>query len=172
MSLLASDKGKGFEPCPAGVQQAVCVDLIDNGLIAQDYGGKRKEVHKITLRWQIGDVSPLSGKRFTIQKRYTLSLNEKATLRKDLESWRGRPFTREELAGFDLELLLGANCQLAVVHSPGRKDPSQVFANVQTVMALGKGMERLTAEEYVREKDRPASNGPVVEQPEEDEVSF
>jgi hypothetical protein len=172
MSLIASDKGKNLTPCPAGVHTAVCVDVIDNGLIAQEYGGKKKEVHKVTLRWQVEEVNLEQGRRFSVQKRYTLSLNEKATLRKDLESWRGRPFTREELAGFDLEALLGANCQVAVVHSPGRKDPSSVFANVQTVMALGKGMERLVPTDYVRERDRTDTSSPVVEPEPEDEIAF
>jgi len=37
-----------------------------------------------------------------ISKRYTMSLGEQSTLRKDLESWRGKKFTPEELQGFDL----------------------------------------------------------------------
>jgi hypothetical protein len=104
-----------------------------------------------------------------VQKRYTASLNEKATLRKDLESWRGKPFTKEELAAFDLEKLLGANGLFSVVHIKGRKDPSQTFAAIQSAMALPKGMERIAPVEYVRECDR--ADAPNAEkEPEVDEV--
>ena len=57
-----------------------------------------------------------------------------------LESWRGRPFTTEELGGFSLENVLGAPCMLSVIHKPS-KDGTKVYANVGSVMALPKGME-------------------------------
>jgi hypothetical protein len=39
-------------------------------------------------------------------KKYTLSLSEKAFLRKDLESRRGKQFTEEEMKGFDIAKLV------------------------------------------------------------------
>jgi hypothetical protein len=33
------------------------------------------------------------GKAFSIHKKYTLSSHKKATLRKELEAWRGVPFS-------------------------------------------------------------------------------
>ena len=56
------------------------------------------------------------GKPFLISRRYSLSLHEKSSLRRDLESWRGRAFTQEELRGFDLEVLIGVGCLVSVVH--------------------------------------------------------
>jgi hypothetical protein len=56
-----------------------------------------------------------------------------------LESWRGRPFTQEELNGFSLENVLGAPCMLSVVHKPS-KDGTKMYANVGSVVALPKGM--------------------------------
>ena len=168
MPIVASDNSLKFTPCPPGTHQGVCVDVIDHGLVRQEFGGKAKQVHKVTLRWQVAEINAETGQRFEVQKRYTLSLNEKATLRKDLEAWRGSRFTKEELAGFDLERLLGANCQLAVVHSPSKTDPARIYANVQTIMALGKGMQRLEAEDYVREQDR-VNDEPAPAEPEIDD---
>ena len=48
-------------------------------------------------------------------KFYTNSLNEKANLRRDLESWRGKSFTDEELDKFDLESIVGRPCLLSIV---------------------------------------------------------
>ena len=79
------------------------------------------------------------GRPFSISKEYTASIGEKANLRKDLEAWRGRPFSSEELRNFSLENVLGAPCLLGVVHKPS-KDGAKVYANVGSIMALPKGM--------------------------------
>lgn len=87
-----------------------------------------------------------------VVSQYTLSLNSKAKLRQHLEAWRGRKFSGEELKGFDLEKLLGANCQLQIVHS--LSDNGRTYANVQAIVPLGKGMNKIVELDYVRAKDR------------------
>jgi hypothetical protein len=47
-------------------------------------------------------------------KKFTLSLNEKATLRKFLAWWRGKDLSKEECQNFDITKLLGEVCILAV----------------------------------------------------------
>ena len=59
-------------------------------------------------------------KPFSIGKEYTLSLSSKSNLYKDLVSWRGKPFTEEELEGFDLSKLLGKPCQIQIIHKQGK----------------------------------------------------
>ena len=66
---------------------------------------------------------------------YTLSLSEKANLRRDLENWRGKAFTPEELKGFDISKLLGKPCQIGVTHDT--KD-GKTYANISGVMGLSK----------------------------------
>jgi hypothetical protein len=78
-----------------------------------------------------------------ISKRYTLSLNEKASLRKDLQSWRGRPFTSAELAGFDVSKLIGANCLLSVLH---QDRAGATYANISSISALPKSMKSVAPE--------------------------
>jgi hypothetical protein len=94
------------------------------------------------------------GRPFIVQKRYTASLNEKATLRKELESWRGRPFTQEELDAFDLDKLIGANCQLNIQHVTKE---GKLYANVVSIVPLGKNMPKMESNDYVRVQDRPDS---------------
>jgi len=64
----------------------------------------------------------------------TASLSSKATMRKLLESWRGKKFTQEELEGFSLGNLLNAECQLQVLHSDDGK-----WANIANLMPVMKG---------------------------------
>lgn len=147
----AGESKKAYAPAPAGVHHGVCVDVVDMGMLEVTYAGKTKKQHKVRLVWQIDETNRETGERHIAQKRYTLSLSEKATLRKDLESWRGKAFTREEEMGFDLEKLIGVNAFLNVMQV--QKDGS-TYANVASVMPLKKGMPKMDAEKYVRIKDR------------------
>lgn len=160
MAIIAkAGDGQNYAPAPEGTHQAVAVDVIDKGLMESNFQGKKKLQHKIDIAWQIDELRD-DGKRFVLFKRYTLSLNEKATLRHDLESWRGRPFTRDEEMGFDVETVIGANCLINVQHKPGTKDPNKIFSNVVSIMPLLKGMTKLTALDYVRPKQGTAEEPP------------
>jgi hypothetical protein len=161
MPIIATAGGDGanYSPAPEGVHQAVCVDVIDKGLIkstfVDDKTGQPKLQHKIAVVWQVNELRD-DGKRFQLYKRYTLSLNEKATLRKDLESWRGRAFTREEEMGFDVETIIGANCLVNVQH---RMVADKTYANVISVMPLMKGIPKIAPLDYQRPPDKPVTSG-------------
>jgi hypothetical protein len=98
---------------------ARCYRLIDLGTQPKSYQGQAKgEARKIMASWEIlGDERMPDGKPFTISKSWFLSMHEKATLRKDLESWRGRPFSLEEESSFDVSKLLGAYCMVNCTQS-------------------------------------------------------
>jgi hypothetical protein len=171
MAIIAKSSGEGqsFEPAPAGMHQAVCVDVVDLGVLDETWQGKTKRQHKVNLAWQIAELRD-DGKPFLVFKRYTLSLHEKAGLRKDLESWRGKKFTRDEEMGFDLETVLGANCLLNITHNPVG---DRTYANVASISPLMKGMSPMSAKGYVRKVDREQndeSHMPAPREPEHDEV--
>lgn len=150
IATAKSENGKDFAPAPAGVHQAVLVDVVDLGMLDVTWQGVTKRQHKVNFAWQINEERE-DGKPFLIFKRYTLSLHEKAGLRKDLESWLGRKFTREDEMGFDVESLLGSNCLLNVMHN---KVGDKTYANVAGVNPLMKGMPTIAARDYVRKVDR------------------
>ena len=127
MGLVVSHNRKAFAPCPEGLVQAVCVDVVDLGLLPTPWGDKPM----VRVVWLTDQVNPEDGKPFRVMKRYNASLHDKANLCLDLQCWRGRKFTPEEKQAFDLEKLLGANCQLQVVHN--LKEDGEVFANVQAI---------------------------------------
>lgn len=152
MTMIVRDNKKQFTPAPEGLFQGVCVDVVDLGELPTQWGPKPK----VRIVWQIEEVDPETDTRFQVMKQYTCSLNEKATLRKDLECWRGRKFTAEELGGFDLEKLIGANCQLQIIHALA--DDGRIFANIQAIIASGRG-PKITAQDYTRHKDRAKAQG-------------
>ena len=158
MPIVAKASSSSYIPAPAGTHAAVCVDVVDLGVMEVNFGGKTKKQHKINIVWQIDEVRE-DNKPYQLWKRYTLSLHEKAGLRKDLESWRGRPFTPDELEGFDVEAVLNVGCMLSVIHNV--KDGS-TYANVAAVMKLPKGMTAPTPRDYMRVCDRPSAEGAEV----------
>ena len=154
MPIIATANGGGesdFQPAPIGTYRAVCVDVIDKGIVEVTYAGKTKRQHKVSVAWLIDEMRD-DGKPYLVFKRYTLSLNEKATLRKDLESWRGKSFTRDEEMGFDVEAVIGASCLVNVQHA---LKGDKTYANVMSVMPLMRGMGPMDGPfDYVRQVNR------------------
>ena len=150
MALFASDKGGGsFDPVPQKIHHAVCIGVIDLGTHLNTIFNK--SVHQVLITWELPyekiviekeGQSPEEKSRW-ISNKYTLSLHEKANLRKMLESWRGKSFTSAELEGFDLKKLLTVNGQLQVIHN---KKDDKVYANVNNLMPLMPEMTNLEAE--------------------------
>ena len=139
MSFYVEDKGGNFERCPSGMHLARCYRIVDLGTQKSEYMGQVKYLHKIMLGWEIhgmnDDGSPIKmqdGRPFGIFKNYTLSWSEKANLRLDLQSWRGKPFTQEEMRKFDLKNVLGAWCMLNIIERPGKSD-GKMYTNVDGV---------------------------------------
>lgn len=168
MPIIAKTNKREFTPAPEGLWPAVCIDVVDLGVQKTPWG----EAHKVEIRWALEERDPKGGKNFMLVKRYTLSLHEKANLRRELETWRGKKFTSEELEGFDLEKLLSANCQLQVIHNI--KDDGEVFSNVQAIVPAAKGTVRLPIPaDYIRVINRDKEAKP--QSPEEitdDDIPF
>jgi len=139
--MIVSSTGSDFKPIDAGTYVAICSRIIDQGTQESTFNGEKKLKRKVLIGWEVPEVEiedAHGDKRpALVMSSYTASLHEKAALRKDLESWRGRKFTAEELTGFDLRNILGQPCMINVVHSEDGQ-----YANVQAVMALPKGMPK------------------------------
>lgn len=143
-TVAKSRAGSDFKPVPSGTHIAVCTAVVDLGLQAgsdkfpkpREQVYLRWEIPSETVTWKDADGNDKSGAA-VIGKTYTLSLNEKAALRRDLESWRGRSFTDAELVGFDVKNVLGKACQLGVVHN---ESGGKTYANIAAVMGLPKGI--------------------------------
>ena len=144
MSFYVEDTGSSFESTPVGSHLARCYRIVDVGTQKSEYQGQVKYLHKVMLGWEIhgvnDDGTPIKmkdGRPFAMFKNYTLSWSDKATLRIDLQAWRGRPFTAEEMRRFDLKTILGAWCMLNVIERLGNDGKMYVnVANISPVPAM------------------------------------
>jgi len=138
MGLKVDDtSGGSFRQAPVGSFVARCYRIIDLG--TQDnrnpkYGPARKVILDFELPTETLEIDGIE-KPFTISQWYTASLGEKAFLRRDLQSWRGRNFTREELDGFDLKNVLCKPCMVSIAKS----DKGNSY--IASIAAVPKGME-------------------------------
>jgi hypothetical protein len=138
MSLTATDKGGAdFEMTPEGTYIGRCFKIIDMGTQTSVGQFGTKEQHKVMISFELfdkdeqgKDVVMNDGRPYSVTQFYTVSLHEKAKLRADLEAWRGKKFTKDELEGFDLSNVLGAYCMIQVVH-----DETGKYANVNSIMS-------------------------------------
>lgn len=139
MSMIAKDNGGiSIPPLANGVYIAICSGLIDLGIqVSEQFGTKSR---KMIVQWTIlGETVDVNGEQLPriMHKQYGFSLGSKSNLRKDLEAWRGRAFTEEELNGFDLKNILNVPCQMQIItkERAGKSDVN----NISGIMSLPKG---------------------------------
>lgn len=156
-------KKKMFDPPPEGLHRAVCVDMVNLGWVETAFGLKEK----CQLVFEL-DCLTKDGKPFLAMKKYTASLHEKSVLHKDLKSWRGRAFTREELSGFNLEVVVGVPCQVLIQHN---ENDGVVYGNITTILKADPERALAPSGGYVRKKDRPADQQQNQSEPEQSDAS-
>lgn len=139
MALVAKAGGgerKPFESPQPDQYPAVCTKVIDLGTHLTEFKdektGEQKLQHQIAVFWEL-DEKMSDGRPFQVNTFYTLSLNEKSKLYKDLVAWRGKDFTPEELRGFELANMLGKGCLINIILKNDK-------AVVGGVSKLAKGM--------------------------------
>lgn len=134
-------EGGDFAPPPAGAFPALCYRLIDLGTQATSFQGETSFKHQVLFGWELKDDETImeDGRPFTIHKRYTWSMHEKANLRLHLEAWRGAKFQERDFGpgGFDVRNVLGKACMLSIMHT---EKEGKTYANISSISKMPKGM--------------------------------
>lgn len=146
MSIFARNNSKPVELIPAGNYLARAYQMIELGTITENVMGKFVTHPKVRIGWEL----PTEMKVFNqdrgpqplvISQEYTLSMNEKSSLRKMLASWRGKDFTEDEAKAFDITKLLGIACMLNVIHKPKKAHPSSFYQTIAGITPVPKGVK-------------------------------
>jgi hypothetical protein len=145
MSILATNNSIQRDPIPSGNYIARCYQMIEIGTVSEIIMGKSVILKKVRIGWELPTELKVfkeeNGEQpLVISKEYTLSMNEKSNLRKDLKSWRGKDFTEDEAKSFDITNLLGKPCMLNIIHKPSKKDPSRIYEEISGITGIPKGM--------------------------------
>jgi hypothetical protein len=113
--ITVSETGGGsYKGLEGGVYQGRCDMIADLGLQETKFGEKHKIYIRFAIPGQVVEKDDGTKYQMSIGQTFTASLSKRANLRKALEAWRGKPFTEEELKGFDLTKLLNAPATVVV----------------------------------------------------------
>ena len=139
MSMIAKSEGNSnIKRLEDGVYTAISSMLVDLGIQNSEKYGKSSR--KFIIVWNIeNEFVEVNGEQLprVMSKEYTMSLGEKSNLRKDLQAWRGKQFTPEELEGFNLYNILNKGCQLQILNT---ENNGKTYTNIVSIMALPKGI--------------------------------
>jgi len=142
-SLVIKPKSKEKELAPTGLQPAVCCDIIDRGKQMTQFG----EQHQLAIYYET-QATDSDGEHFILSRIVTKSLHPKSTLRNILESWRGQPYSEDQIStGVDLSKLVGQPC---MIHTVKQGD----FINIENVLPPEDDQMFKGSGNYTRIKDR------------------
>jgi len=147
MAIYAENSGVKRELIPAGNYIATCYSMICLGTAEEEIQGKKVMQNKVKIGFELPTemkvFNPEKGEQpLTISIDYTLSMNEKSNLRKQLESWRGKNFTEEEAKKFDITKLLGICGMINVIHKTSKS--GNVYSLISNISGIPKGMQKPT----------------------------
>lgn len=148
--IINEEGGSDFTPIPLpkpGMTGAVFAFVEDLGMHEDTYQGETKVKRYVRIGWELAQKIDMPGDKFhgkpyLLSKRYTYSMHEKASLRKMLEEWRGKKYTKDEIKqGIDVRMLIGRQCCVNVVHRTAAN--GNEYANVGSVSGPMDGMPEL-----------------------------
>ena len=133
--FVIKETGGAYTQAPVGTHRAICTQVIDLGTQERQWEGKTSFVRQVFFLFELSDELMDDGRPFTQGAFFTASLSEKSNLRAQLASWRGRDFTPDELAGFNIFNVLGASCLVSIITKGERN-------RIGSISALAKGMPK------------------------------
>ena len=151
-TITAKGSDSKFKPHPAGQFVGQCVDTIDLGDRVETFAGQpSKLTHKCALVFRTGEKNEQTGEYIDIAREFTVSMGEKANLRKFLEQWRGRAYTSEQIEeGVPLHKLTGNHGLLTIAQATSQSQ--RTYANITACVGIPKQMQSSTKkyDDYVR----------------------
>lgn len=139
--IIAKSSETSFEIVPSGNYVARCYAMIEIGTIFDEMFQVNRKLVRVSweLPFKKKVFNPEKGEQpYSMHKEYTLSMSDKANLRHDLESWRGKGFTEQEAKAFDITKLLGVPCMLNVIHKTSAK--GKTYATISSITPIPEGM--------------------------------
>lgn len=150
LSLEVSlDAKKKFEKPTELIQNGVIADVTDKGMVTSTYAGKTKTQHKAYFTWILEEKDG-EGRNKRVFQSFTVSLHEKATLRKMLKEFG---IEVKEGEKFQLESLLNLQRRLILTIEDAKEPGGDPFVKIlATQKPSGKPVE--IPSDFTRKKDR------------------
>lgn len=145
MAIIPTKTKKEFKVVPAGNHVARLYSVMHLGIIPGEYMGEPKETDTVRIGFELPNEKDVfkegeEPKPYVISQEYTLSMNEKANLRKFVEGMLGVKMVEAEAEDFDVTSLIGTTCMLNVVHKIAKTSGNE-YALIQNAAPMPRGIE-------------------------------
>ena len=146
--IMARGSESKFKAHEEGQYVGQCVDTIDLGEHVHSFAGDTSYLEqRCAIVFRTGVRNEETGDYIDVNKEFTVSMSEKANLRKFLEQWRGKPYTAEQVkAGVPLDKLTGNHALLSVAQKPN-KAGTRVYSEITACVGIPT-MMRSTVSNY------------------------
>jgi hypothetical protein len=141
--MIKAHTEKKRELIPPGNYIARCYSMIHLGTAEDEIMGEKKRLNKVRVTWELPSETRVydaeqGPKPMVISKEYTLSMHEKANLRRDIESWTGKSLNDAQAADYDITSLLGKPCMINVIKRTNPRGDEYVV--ISSITSLPKGL--------------------------------
>ena len=158
---MKATKGGDFKPIPLPKPATVfarCYSVIDIGTVPGFYQGKPQDPQrKIWITWEMPSLKATFNEEkgpqpFVISMELTASTAEKSNLSKLISQWRNKPFTPEEIEGFDPATMIGKCGFISFIYKTKGKFKGQNFKEITNentnlvfngIMPVPEGVQKL-----------------------------
>ena len=139
-TLVAKGSESKFRPHDEGQFLGQCVDVIDLGQKVHDFPGTPSYLAPTcAMVFRTGEKNAETGDFIDIAREFTVSMSDKANLRKFLEQWRGKPYEQADVdQGVPLHKLTGQFGLLTISHKKSGK--GRTYANITACVGVPKQM--------------------------------
>jgi hypothetical protein len=142
-TLGDANKGGNSTPAPAGNHVGICVSVVFLGTHTEMTQWGEKTNEKLRITFELPEETKVFKEEngpepFQIGQEYSFFMGEKARLRKDLEAWRNKPFTDEEMKAFEVKKLLGQPAMVQVAHKVSKK--GSTYAAIEAITSVPKSI--------------------------------
>jgi hypothetical protein len=141
MKVSATGGNTERKVAPQGVHVARCYQIIDLGTTEDlKFGGRKRKIQFLfELPLELAVFDETKGEQpYYCRTVMTLSMAEKANLRKFIESWIGKTMTDKEASSFEIFDLLGKTGMVNISH---RVTENGTYANIMSITPMPKGMQ-------------------------------
>jgi hypothetical protein len=124
---------------PQGTSLGVLIEIVDLGTHENRFktdGSLRREAR---LTFRVFPEGTDDDGEFAVSKTITPSIDPRSNFRPWVETLLGRPLTKKETKGFDVQRLLGSACSLEIEH--GMSERGRVFGKIVSLSSAPQGTE-------------------------------
>jgi hypothetical protein len=136
--------GGNFVLPPIGNQKGICCWFVDLGTIDHSYEGHVTRKKMCMVAYELTETNHVfkdgeEPQPFIVHKELPYTMNEKAGLRKLVDSWRGEKLTNDQAKAFNHVKMLGVPGLVNIVHKESAKGKKR--AEILTVTGLPEEMK-------------------------------